>query len=190
MTPATTANLPALITRTGGALVTVMSDLDAYTDEKRPLTKKGQLAIGRIIQDFPVLNTVEDVERLVDIVSYYGLSSMSELRRYLNEYGSLFTHLAVSYLFEGAGLNRADTSDAGISRYEKRPMVHTTLLLELIELASNFVLIETVEDVDDLIDRLGGLDDAIDLPREQVELILMEETSLSHGDDDDDAGDN
>jgi hypothetical protein len=69
-------------------------------------------------------------------------------------------------------------------------MVHTTLLLELIELASNFVLIETVEDVDDLIDRLGGLDDAIDLPREQVELILMEETSLSHGDDDDDAGDN
>jgi hypothetical protein len=164
-----------------------MSELDAYTDAKHPLTKKGQLAIGRIIQDFPALNTVEDVERLVDIVSYYGLSSMGELRRYLNEYGSLFTHLAVSYLFEGAGLDRGDNTEIFKTRFEKRPMVHTTMLLDLIELASTFIAIETVEDVDDLITKMGGLDDAIDLSHDAVELILMAEDSFAEDDEDDDS---
>ena len=158
------APVPALAHRIGGALVTVLSDIDAYTDTKHPLDSKQQLAVARIVQDYPSLNTEENVAMLVDVVAYYSVTAMNELRRYLAQYGCLLTYLAVSYLHEAAEMNRAHTAPKlDLFNYERdrlaaHPVRHTTALLATLDLASQYRVIETPEDVAHLVDDLGGLD--------------------------------
>lgn len=170
----TTANLPALIERTGGALLKVMSDLDAYVDPKYPLNRKGQLAIGRIVQDFPALNCEQDVELLVEIMSRHGVTSMSVLRGYLNDFGTRFTYLAITFLFEeGKHGHRGKDEDQFSPGKKYQPMQYVRSVLELIESASAYLEIDSVEEISDLVESLGGLDDALKLSPERLEIALL-----------------
>lgn len=170
----TTANLPALIERTGGALLKVMTDLDAYVDPKYPLTRKGQLAIGRIVQDFPALNTEQDIELLVEIMSRHGVTSTNALRGYLNDFGTRFTYLAITFLFEeGKHGHRGKDEDLFAPGKKYQPMQYVRSVLELIENASSYLEIDTIEEISDLVESLGGLEDALKLSSERLEIALM-----------------
>lgn len=101
-----TQNLPAIVTKTGGALVEVIRDLDNYIDPQFELDRKAQFALGRVISDHPELNTEEIVGVLVDWFSYHGVSWGSKMREAITEYGVSVIGIVLEYLYQSGARTR------------------------------------------------------------------------------------
>ncbi|MNL62970.1 hypothetical protein D3C87_1870470 [compost metagenome] len=52
-------------------------------------------------------------------------------------------------------------------------MQYVRSVLELIENASSYLEIDTIEEISDLVESLGGLEDALKLSPERLEIALM-----------------
>lgn len=92
-------NLPVVAQRTGGALVTVLSDLDRYADGPQPLGRRITTAISRIVAERPELNTEARVAMLVDLAAYHGESISRWLADMLDEHEPEVVYLVVEYFY-------------------------------------------------------------------------------------------
>jgi hypothetical protein len=93
-------NLPAIVQSVGGALLQIVSDIEAYTTEEHPLTINGQRSLAQLVGQRPELNTEPRVALLVDALAHHGVDQMKEFNELLDEYDIDLVYLALDYLFE------------------------------------------------------------------------------------------
>lgn len=93
-------NLPAIVQSVGGALLQVVSNVEAYTTEEHPLTVNGQRSLAQLVRQRPELNTEPRVALLVDALAHHGVDQMKEFHELLDEYDIDLVYLALDYLFE------------------------------------------------------------------------------------------
>lgn len=131
-------NLPAIVTQTGGALVTVLSDLPAYCDKQ--LTPVQQAAIGMVVGRDPQLNTEGGVSLLVDLVAYHDEPVDRWLAEQIREHGIKVVHLAIDYLLESGQRDRSSSADnQTASKPDWDLRESTEELIELIEKLADVV---------------------------------------------------
>lgn len=97
-----TANLPDIVRRVGGDLELVISNLPAYVDERFPLDRFKQIALGRMIEARPSLNNEKDIAKIVDLLTFHGIDrdQMNDLNVLLDNHGTDDVWVAVNYLYE------------------------------------------------------------------------------------------
>ena len=165
----TSANLPAIVTRVGGALEKVVSEIEAYTDERYPLTRNGQMALARMIEDRPELNSEARVSLLVDALSYHGVNQRAEFTALIDRYDIEVVYLALDYLYE---VGQRDRGTALVKDNKYNSMKYVREAVELIvKLRAMDVHVDGVESLSDVIYQLGGLDLAIDASDEDIESL-------------------
>lgn len=97
-----TANLPEIVRRVGGDLELVISNLPAYVDERFPLDRFKQIALGRMIEARPSLNNEKDIAKIVDLLTFHGIDrdQMNDLNVLLDNHGTDDVWVAINYLYE------------------------------------------------------------------------------------------
>jgi hypothetical protein len=97
-----TANLPDIVRRVGGDLEKVISNLPAYVDERFPLDRFKQIALGRLVEAKPELNNENDIAKIVDLLTFHGIDrdQMNDLNVLLDTYGTDDVWTAINYLYE------------------------------------------------------------------------------------------
>lgn len=112
MSAITTAavNLPALVTRQGGALTKVLSEVDAYVTEGYTLNRQQMVSIGRLVSANPDLNNEQSLAVIVDLFTYHGLSVCAEFLEAQALYGLEDVALATELMFE-LGQRTVGTAD-------------------------------------------------------------------------------
>lgn len=97
-----TANLPDIVRRVGGDLELVISNLPAYVDERFPLDRFKQIALGRMIEARPSLNNEKDIAKIVDLLTFHGIDrdQMNDLNVLLDNHGTDDVWVAINYLYE------------------------------------------------------------------------------------------
>jgi hypothetical protein len=97
-----TANLPDIVRRVGGDLEKVISNLPDYVDERYPLDRFKQIALGRLIEAKPKLNNEKDIAKIVDLLSFHGIDrdQMNDLNVLLDNHGTDDVWTAINYLYE------------------------------------------------------------------------------------------
>lgn len=166
----TSANLPAIVTRVGGALEKVVSEIEAYTDERYPLTRNGQMALARMIEDRPELNSESRVSLLVDALSYHGVNQRTEFTALVDRYDIEVVYLALDYLYEVGQRDRGTTTPVSNDKYNSMKYVREVVEL-IIKLRALGVHVSGVESLSDVVYHLGGLDLAIDASDEDIQSI-------------------
>lgn len=162
-----TQNLPSIVTNVGGALERVITDIEAYTDERFPLPRRGQFALARLIETRPDLNSEARVALLVDAMSHHGVTQAEELKRLIDEYGIEDTHLALDYLYEVGERSRGTQQKSFIS------MTNVKKVIEIvINLRAHEVSVTSVEHLSDIIYQIGGLDAAYDADAESIDSAM------------------
>lgn len=168
----TSTNLPAIVTRVGGALEKVVSDIEAYTDEHYPLTRNGQMALARMVEYRPELNSEARVALLVDALSYHGVNQRKEFTALVDRYDIEIVYLALDYLYE-VGLRDRGTK-ASVSREKYNSMKYVRNVVELItRLRAMNAYVSDTESLNDIVYQLGGLDLAIDTSDEDIKFTLF-----------------
>lgn len=164
----TSVNLPTVITRQGGAIEQVVRELDLYTDQRYPLTRQHQYALGRLIEARPSLNNEHHVSLLVDALSFHGVDSAPELGRVIDEFGLPVAHLALDYLYEVGkrGRGREEYTDwfspAGIR----------SVCQLLVNLDAEGHEVDTVEAFSEVIFTLGGLEEATTMTESEMTEVI------------------
>ncbi len=154
---------PAL--RAGGALVRIMGDpkeLKRY--EANTLATKDQRAIGDLVAFLPELNTEPIVGGLVWLVSFHG-ESVSWIEELLEEFSVGEVSLVVEYLYEVGVRTRTDNE---LSRD------YVVGLLEFLRVyadAETMQDVTSIESLDGLIKKVGGISAATDI--DSVEHLLQ-----------------
>ena len=166
----TTTNLPAIVTRVGGALEQVVSEIEAYTDERYPLDRRGQMVLARMIEDRPELNSEARVALLVDALSYHGANQRKKFTVLVDSYGIEVVYLALDYLYEVGQRDRGTTTPASNAKYNSMKYVGEVVEL-IIKLRTMDVHVSSVESLSDIVYHLGGLDLAIDASDDDIEAI-------------------
>jgi hypothetical protein len=97
-----TANLPDIVRRVGGDLELVISNLPAYVDERFPLDRFKQIALGRMVEARPSLNNEKDIAKIVDLLTFHGIDrdQMNDLNVLLDNHGTDDVWVAINYLYE------------------------------------------------------------------------------------------
>lgn len=169
------SSLSRAVTRVNGALVKVLSD-PAYGT----LNKRTQTALARLIEDRPALNTQHSVEKLVDLAHFHGVSQMSVLGTQIDEYGVDEIHLAVDYLYEigergrAGDKSRTRTVGTDFSDRYKTGMDSVERVAALIRDLTKITgqALDDLEQLGDLVEKLGGLDAALDMNTYELESAL------------------
>lgn len=158
------ANLPALVRGIGGALVRVTSEIDAYTDDKFPLRRDGQLALGRLIEERPSLNTEPRVAMLVDVLSWHGVKDIEALGELIDEHGIDPVCVALDYLYEVGIRDHAEAleaddayADTGSDQQHNSMEIVRSIVELITELESNRLVIPSAEVLFEIIYQRGGL---------------------------------
>ena len=167
-------NLPTLVVAVGGPLEKVIIDVVRYTDVKYPLDRSSQIALARIIEAQPELNTEVRVAYLVDAFSFHGVRHWIEFARIVEDHGIECACLVLDYLHEVGERSHGD---------DKPEHILTSTGIELVrclaELVDQFKECgfdaSGVASLDSLIQRLGGVDDALDADNDQIRVGLSEE---------------
>lgn len=172
-----TSSLSPAVIRVDGALVKVLRD-HAYGT----LSKRTQTALARLIESRPALNTQNSVEKLVDLADFHGVSQMSVLGDQIDEFGLDEIHLAVDFLYEIGERGRAGDKTKAEKRfageessgYYKIGMDSVenvaALVRDLIQVSEQ--ALDNFEQLSDLVDKLGGLDAALDMNIDELESAL------------------
>lgn len=110
-----TANLPDIVRRVGGDLEKVISNLPAYVDERFPLDRFKQIALGRLVEAKPELNNENDIAKIVDLLTFHGVDrdQMNDLNVLLDTYGTDDVWTAINYLYETGFRDRGQESNDG-----------------------------------------------------------------------------
>lgn len=143
----TSRELPLIVRQVGGALETVMSDLDNYTDDRYPIERVSQIAISRMIQKNPDLNNEENIAMLVDMFSFHGVSGADRttLNKLLQDYPVESIHIAFEYLYE-MGI-RGQGTQASIGDPDVEQALLATTLQKIEEFQQSGVEIKSSEDL-------------------------------------------
>lgn len=155
---------PIAVIQVGGALQKIVTtELEAYTDPRYPLTEVSQIALARIVEAFPALNTEPRVAMLVDAYSFHGIDSSSEFRALIDEFDLETAYLAMDYLYE---VGQRDHGPQ-IERHRARKI----LPLGMIAIRNVIELIVAIRDtgtpvmttigLSDIVYKLGGLQKAL-----------------------------
>lgn len=107
-------NLPAIVTRVGGALEKVMRDVHLYEDDANPLSRVHIIALSRIVEARPSLNTEKCVDVLVNLFSRHGVpdAQRRDVTALVDQFGAMDVGLAFEYLYD-AGYRGAGRTAAG-----------------------------------------------------------------------------
>ena len=168
------ANLPVAVTRVGGALQTVSSQIEAYTDPRYPLARRSQIALARIIEDRPELNTEARIAMMVDAFSFHGVDEAAAFTAITDEFGLETTYLALDYLYEVGERGRGTTTgDREPIRRLFKGMDSVRNVADLItELRDSGLQVEGVNTLSDLVFRLGGLQRALNADRDDFASLV------------------
>lgn len=184
-------NLPDAVTKVGGALEKVVTELERYTDKRYPLTRESQFALARIVESDPQLNTEGRVALLVDAFSFHGVTQHRDFMQIVQSHGIDRVCFALDYLYQTGERGRGHDDEKRKSRpstdyfdsllgldasRDDEPEDLSTRGVEFIrEVAELIELLERcgvpVEEHDafyGLVLHLGGLDAAIDADAEQI----------------------
>ena len=125
-------NLPAIVQRVGGALEAVVSEIDRYVDERFPLDRVNLIALSRVIEHNPELNTEQTVGFMVDALSYHGIGGRQRAPffKLVQRFGADNAALALEYLLD-AGYR--DRGEAAQSREPKNSLRYVKAVLMRIE---------------------------------------------------------
>ena len=146
------ANLPAVIIRSGGAIEKIVgTELAAYTDERFPLVRKDQFALGRLVEARPELNTEARVAVLVDMMAYHGHHVDAQLRKLLDHHDPEVIGFALDYLYEVGKKDRGMDGMEGV----KSSLLHDTAEAVEVLIAERELEIGNVEMLADLIQSFG-----------------------------------
>lgn len=154
-------NLPAIVTRVGGELEKVVSDIENYTSGQHPLDRKGQMALARMVEDRPELNTESRIALLVDALTWHGLEQKNAFMALVDDNDVETVYLALDYLFE-EGEREHDTDRKARESEDKSKlyssMRHVSRVVDVIvKLRESGVEISNVERLSDCIYQRGGL---------------------------------
>lgn len=188
-----TANLPLpLVTRVGGALEKVISNIEVYTSPEYPLDRQGQMALARMVEDRPALNTEARIALLVDALAWHGVNQRVEFTSLMDEFGIEDVYLALDYLYEVGTRSQAKKVNPDLNedelaaararakraqdRGEDQPkadqfnnMAYVRQVVELISrLRAANKDVGTVEMLDARIYELGGLSFAVEASDENI----------------------
>jgi len=178
-----TDNLPAVVKRVGGALELIVSNLEAYTQPEYPLTRRGQIALGLIVEEHPGLNTEDRLALLVDILTYHGIYQRTEFMAIDEDHGIEIVYLALDYLYETGDRGRGKDEDSQAANDMRRVRRTAELIVRLQEAGFN---VGSVEQLDDLAHAFGGLDQAFAASEDNVESVMAvdQETEATDGTED------
>jgi hypothetical protein len=125
-------NLPLIIRQVGGALESVMSDLNNYTDDKYPIQRVSEIAIARMVQRNPDLNNENDISKLVDMFSFHGVegAARNTLNELLKHNSVDDIHIAFEYLYEMGLRGQGSTASSGDPEYDVLLLTVTLQKLE------------------------------------------------------------
>jgi hypothetical protein len=204
-----TANLPLpLVTRVGGALEKVISNIEVYTSPEYPLNRQGQMALARMVEDRPALNTEARIALIVHALAWHGVSQRVEFTSLVDEFDIEDVYLALDYLYEVGTRSQAKKIDPNLSEAElaagkeraKRAQVRgddqtkpdpfndMTYVRQVVELIIRLRAagkeVSAVETLDARIYELGGLSFAVDASDENI--WAGRNPDLSTGTDDED----
>lgn len=153
------ANLPDIVRRVGGDLEKVISNLPDYVDERFPLDRFKQIALGRLVESKPELNNENDIAMIVDMLTYHGIErdQMNDLNVLLDHYGAEKVWTAINYLYE-SGLR--DRGQADEENAKTNALVYVRAVLKRIQelydggklTVTEHTLDATVWDINDYID--------------------------------------
>lgn len=159
-------NLPVIVSRVGGELEKVISDIESYTSPEYPLNRKGQIALARMIEDRPELNTEPRIAFFVDALAFHGVGQSAEFISLINDLEDDVetVYLALDYLYEVGERDHDDQTESLIGNRVRRfdPMKRVMRVVELIQrLRESGVEVSSVETLSDCAYRLGGFNEAI-----------------------------
>jgi hypothetical protein len=151
-------NLPAIVTRVGGALELVISRLEMYEDARFPIDRVNQIALAKVVEAKPDLNNENDLAFIVDSLSYHGISRQQRKNFYqlIDLYGAQQVNTALEYLVEMGVRDRGDAAQFG--RENSLAFVRSVLerIVELEEKGFGPVTIESLAEsqwsIDDYLD--------------------------------------
>ncbi len=187
-----TANLPAIVTRVGGALEQVISNIEVYTSPEHPLNRQAQMALARMIEDRPTLNTEARISLLVDALAWHGVDQRLQFASLMDEFDVEDVYLALDYLYEVGTRSKSKKVNPNLSEDEQaqaaartkraqergedqayvdpyNDMKYVRQVVELIiRLRAADKDVDSVETLSDRIYQLGGLSFAIDASDENI----------------------
>lgn len=171
------ANLPALITNQGGAVVSVLS----WQQHLEVLTKPQQLKVGMIVKRYPDLNNEAAVDMLADAAGHYGEELDKWFESVVSLHGIESVYLAIEML-HALGLRGENTKlrSSVYTRFENEQRFDLDEMLGLIQtLGETGREFESVDELHRCIDRLGGWNMARLLDIDQIEALLGGEVELA-----------